>query len=154
MSYSKILWNLQQQIRLSHIKAIGASLISISQLRNFKRLETNCLQTATTPQGGTEKWPRTHSCGPTMDTRISVPCPPRGNGNTQHENTVTPKSARHCSDHFAAAPRKWKYTLNHHLHMTRGDNMNGMGILVGCWPAHSNGLLAGRTLWKINIIPL
>ena len=46
----------QQHIRLSNFRAIGVFFISISRPWFFKRLEANCLQTATAPQGETEKW--------------------------------------------------------------------------------------------------
>ena len=45
-------------------------------------------------------------------TSASDPPPPRSGGNTQHENTVTQKSAPHCGDRPATAPRKWKRTLS------------------------------------------
>ena len=45
---------------------------------------------------------RIHSRGPAVDTWLaSVPPTPRRSGNTQHENTVTPKSALHCRDRSA-----------------------------------------------------
>ena len=63
MSYSKIPRNVQFPSDRSIFNLI-------SRLRYFKRLEANCLQTATAPQCGMENSSRTHSRGPAADTRL------------------------------------------------------------------------------------
>ena len=55
---------------------------------------------------------RTHSADPPR-TPASAPPPHCHSGNTQHENTKTPKSAPLNGDRSATAPHKWKRTLTH-----------------------------------------
>ena len=54
-------------------------------------------------------------------TPASAPPPNRRSGNTQHENTVTQKSAPPCGDRPAAAPRKWKRTLMRYMETAVND---------------------------------
>ena len=63
-------------------------------------------------------------------TPASVPPPPRRNGNTQHENTVTQKSAPHCGDRSATAPRKWKRTLTPLMYRDTLANISACVITV------------------------
>ena len=107
------LWNLtgkstaQHQIGLSNFRAIGSSLISISQFRYFKTLGANCLQTATAPQGGAEKW----LLNPFLRTRSGHPPASRNRPavvETHNMKILWPKNPLGTA---VTAPRKWKRTL-------------------------------------------
>ena len=128
------LWNLtggsaaQQLIRPSNFRAIGVFFISISRLRYFKKFDANCLQTATAPQDRTVK----RLQDPSLWIRRGHPPPHRRNGNTQHENNETPKSAP------SNASTKFKFNLMSGLSQNytetarqiRGQETDGMESLL------------------------